>query len=77
MSHGPEVVAHFIDAALDREIAFTSLRYQVGAVSAADAYHRISGRLGTATVKHGPRFTNRITALRYAQRGRDRASPGC
>jgi thiamine pyrophosphate-dependent acetolactate synthase large subunit-like protein len=60
--------AYFIDAALDLEVTYTSLRHEAGAVCAADAYHRISGRLGVATVTYGPGFTNTLTALTEAQR---------
>lgn len=40
------------------------------AVSAADAFSRVSGRLGVASVTHGPGLTNAITALHEAARAR-------
>jgi acetolactate synthase-1/2/3 large subunit len=40
------------------------------AVMAAFGYAHVSGRLGAATVTHGPGLTNTVTALIEAQRGR-------
>lgn len=40
------------------------------AVLAAIGYAQVSGRLGVATVTHGPGLTNTVTALLEAQRGR-------
>src|SRR6185437_14125261 len=36
---------------------------EAGAVVAADAYHRASGRLAVATATYGAGFTNMLTAL--------------
>jgi acetolactate synthase-1/2/3 large subunit len=41
-----------------------------GAVMAAFGYAQVSGKLGAATVTHGPGLTNTVTALVEAQRGR-------
>src|SRR5258706_2494073 len=41
-----------------------------GAVLAALGYAQVSGRLGVATVTHGPGLTNTVTALVEAQRAR-------
>jgi len=42
--------------------------HEAGAVAMADAYARMTGGPGVATVTHGPGFTNAITALLEAQR---------
>lgn len=42
---------------------FYSMSNEAGAVLAANGYARTSGRVGTATVTHGPALTNTITAL--------------
>lgn len=42
--------------------------HEASAVTMADTYARMTGRLGVATVTHGPGFTNAITALLEAQR---------
>ncbi|RFA08982.1 hypothetical protein B7R54_06915 [Subtercola boreus] len=46
------------------------LRHENGAIGAADGYARSTGRVGWATVTQGPGFTNTITALLTASRGR-------
>jgi thiamine pyrophosphate-dependent acetolactate synthase large subunit-like protein len=46
------------------------LRHENGAVGAADGYARATGRIGWCTVTQGPGFTNTITALLTADRGR-------
>ncbi|MBB5167833.1 thiamine pyrophosphate-binding protein [Mycobacterium sp. AZCC_0083] len=43
---------------------------EAGAVMAAFGYAQVSGKLGAATVTHGPGLTNTLTALIEAQRGR-------
>ncbi|MGV9852469.1 thiamine pyrophosphate-binding protein [Streptomyces sp. NPDC003442] len=42
---------------------FVSMANEAGAVLAANGYARTSGRLGVATVTHGPALTNTVTAL--------------
>lgn len=42
---------------------FYSMSNEAGAVLAANGYARTSGKLGVATVTHGPALTNMITAL--------------
>jgi thiamine pyrophosphate-dependent acetolactate synthase large subunit-like protein len=39
------------------------MRHEAGAVVAADAFHRASGRLAAATATYGAGFTNTLTAL--------------
>jgi acetolactate synthase-1/2/3 large subunit len=43
---------------------------EAGAVMAAFGYAQVAGKLGAATVTHGPGLTNAVTALVEAQRGR-------
>ena len=59
--------AYFLDA-LEREAAvpYTAMRHEAGAVVAADAYYRASGRLAAATATYGAGFTNTLTALAEA-----------
>lgn len=58
--------AHLLDAFPDSGIAFTAVRHEAGAVAAADAYTRVSGRLAIATTTYGAGFTNTLTALAEA-----------
>lgn len=57
---------------LQREhgVRYLAARREDAAVAMADGYARASGRLGVATVTHGPGFTNTITALTEAARAR-------
>ncbi|MET0736502.1 MAG: thiamine pyrophosphate-binding protein [Microbacterium sp.] len=59
--------AWFLDA-LERATpaTYTAVRHEAGAVVAADAYHRASGRLAAATATYGAGFTNTLTALAEA-----------
>jgi thiamine pyrophosphate-dependent acetolactate synthase large subunit-like protein len=59
--------AYFLDA-LERETdaEYTALRHEAGAVVAADAHFRASGRLAAATATYGAGFTNTLTALAEA-----------
>lgn len=59
--------AWFLDA-LERQTSatYTPVRHEAGAVVAADAYHRASGRLAAATATYGAGFTNTLTALAEA-----------
>jgi len=45
-------------------------RHETPAVSMADGYARVSGRLGVATVTQGPGVTNSLTALTEAVKGK-------
>ncbi|MCR2801801.1 thiamine pyrophosphate-binding protein [Microbacterium sp. zg-Y818] len=59
--------AWFLDAIVrDTDASFTAVRHEAGAVVAADAYHRASGRLAAATATYGAGFTNTLTALAEA-----------
>lgn len=59
--------AYFLDA-LERQTAadYTPVRHEAGAVVAADAYFRASGRIAAATTTYGAGFTNTLTALAEA-----------
>jgi thiamine pyrophosphate-dependent acetolactate synthase large subunit-like protein len=51
-------------------VRYLAARREDGAVAMADGYARASGRLGVATVTHGPGLTNTVTALTEAVRAR-------
>lgn len=59
--------AWFLDA-LERHsrARFTAVRHEQGAVVAADAHYRASGRIAAATATYGAGFTNTLTALAEA-----------
>lgn len=63
--------AYFLDA-VERTggVPYTAVRHESGAVVAADAYHRVSGRLAAATTTYGAGFTNTLTALAEAVQAR-------
>jgi thiamine pyrophosphate-dependent acetolactate synthase large subunit-like protein len=50
--------------------AFYPARHEAGAVSMADAWARVTGRVGVATVHQGPGLTNTLTALGEATKSR-------
>jgi thiamine pyrophosphate-dependent acetolactate synthase large subunit-like protein len=49
---------------------FVAARHENGALCMADAYARVSGRLGLATVHQGPGLTNAMTGLTEAAKAR-------
>ncbi|MGD6979954.1 MULTISPECIES: thiamine pyrophosphate-binding protein [Citricoccus] len=55
--------AHLISELTSTGFPFVTVRHEAGAVAAADAAFRASGRLATATVTYGAGFTNTLTAL--------------
>ncbi|MBS1697905.1 MAG: thiamine pyrophosphate-binding protein [Actinobacteria bacterium] len=56
--------AYFLDAIEKQtDAAFTAVRHEQGAVVAADAHFRASGRIAAATSTYGAGFTNTLTAL--------------
>ncbi|MGP6170949.1 thiamine pyrophosphate-binding protein [Microbacterium sp. A204] len=63
--------AYFLDA-LERETTagFTAVRHEQGAVVAADAHYRASGRVASGTATYGAGFTNTLTALAEAVQAR-------
>ena len=62
--------AYFIDAIERLGLRYTPLRHEAGAVVAADAYFRASGRLAVATTTYGAGFTNALTALAESAQAR-------
>ena len=52
------------------DIAYYASRHEAGAVSMADAYARVTGKLGVCTVHQGPGVTNTLTALAEAVKNR-------
>jgi acetolactate synthase-1/2/3 large subunit len=62
--------AHFLDAAVRSGFGFTAVRHESAAVSAADAYYRITGKLAIATTTYGAGFSNAITPLAEAAKAR-------
>lgn len=59
--------AYFLDALLrETDASYTAVRHEAGAVVAADAHFRASGRIAAATATYGAGFTNTLTALAEA-----------
>lgn len=58
------------EAMVRRGVRFVGARHECAAVSMADAYARVSGRVGVATVHQGPGLTNATTALAEAAKAR-------
>jgi thiamine pyrophosphate-dependent acetolactate synthase large subunit-like protein len=63
--------AYFLDALLrDTRATYTAVRHEAGAVVAADAHFRVSGRIAAATTTYGAGFTNTLTALAESAQAR-------
>lgn len=62
--------AHFLDAAVRTGFRFTAVRHESAAVTAADAYFRISGKPAIATTTYGAGYSNAITPLAEAAKAR-------
>ena len=63
--------AYFLDALLRQtDAVYTAVRHEAGAVAAADAHFRTSGRLAAATTTDGAGFTNTLNALAEAAQAR-------
>ncbi|GAB3608303.1 thiamine pyrophosphate-binding protein [Humibacter ginsengiterrae] len=59
--------AYFLDAlARQTDVRYTPVRHEAGAVVAADAHFRASGRIAAGTTTYGAGFTNTLTALAEA-----------
>lgn len=59
--------AYFLDAIeTQADASFTAVRHEQGAVVAADAHFRASGRIAAGTSTYGAGFTNTLTALAEA-----------
>ena len=64
---GPLIVA-----TSERGIRYIFARHENQAVAMADGYSRATGRIGVVTVTGGPGFSNAITAINSAHRGKSR-----
>lgn len=62
--------AHLIDAFGQLGVQLREVRHEAGAVAAADAYTRVSGRIAVATATYGAGFSNTLTALAEAAQAR-------
>lgn len=63
--------AWFLDAVVRRgAIGLTAVRHEAGAIAAADAHHRASGRMALASVTYGAGFANAVTPLAEAAMAR-------
>ncbi|KWR69724.1 thiamine pyrophosphate-binding protein [Arthrobacter sp. W1] len=62
--------AHFLDSAVRAGFDYTAVRHESAAVSAADAYFRISNKLAIASTTYGAGYTNTTTALAEAAAAR-------
>jgi hypothetical protein len=58
------------NALRDAGVDFVHARHECAAVSMADAYARVTGRVGVATVHQGPGLTNALTGLTEAAKAR-------
>ncbi len=58
------------NALVARGAHFVASRHETAAVTMADAYARVSGRLGVCTVHQGPGLTNALTGLTEAAKSR-------
>ena len=61
---------HLANAMRASGVRFIAARHETGVVTMADAYSRVSGRLGVATVHQGPGVTNALTGLTEAAKSR-------
>jgi thiamine pyrophosphate-dependent acetolactate synthase large subunit-like protein len=57
-------------ALVESGAAFVAARHETAAVTMADAWARVTGEVGVATVHQGPGFTNALTALAEAAKSR-------
>jgi acetolactate synthase-1/2/3 large subunit len=61
---------HLTNALRAAGVAFVAARHEGGAAVMADAYARVSGRLGVLTVHQGPGLTNALTGITEAAKSR-------
>jgi thiamine pyrophosphate-dependent acetolactate synthase large subunit-like protein len=57
-------------ALIDRGVRFVHARHEGGAICMADAYARVSGRVGVCSVHQGPGLTNAMTGIAEAAKSR-------
>ena len=58
------------NALVEHGATFLASRHEGGAITMADAYARVSGRVGVCTVHQGPGLTNAMTGLTEAAKSR-------
>src|SRR3954464_11887663 len=58
------------NALRDTGVPFHASRHECGAISMADGYARVSGRLAVCSVHQGPGLTNAVTGLTEAAKAR-------
>lgn len=61
---------HLTNALAQAGATFTAARHEGGAATMADAYARMSGRVGVVTVHQGPGLTNAMTGITEAAKSR-------
>jgi thiamine pyrophosphate-dependent acetolactate synthase large subunit-like protein len=61
---------HVTNALVAQGARFVAARHEGGAATMADAYARVSGRLGVLSVHQGPGLTNAITGITEAAKSR-------
>src|ERR671916_2118898 len=58
------------NALVEHGATFLAARHEGGAISMADGYARVSGRVGVCSVHQGPGLTNMMTGLSEAAKSR-------
>jgi thiamine pyrophosphate-dependent acetolactate synthase large subunit-like protein len=61
---------HVTNALVAHGVRFVATRHEAGAATAADAYARVSGRVGVVTVHQGCGLTNAMTGITEAAKSR-------
>jgi thiamine pyrophosphate-dependent acetolactate synthase large subunit-like protein len=61
---------HVTNALVEHGARFVATRHEAGAATAADAYARVSGRVGVVTVHQGCGLTNAMTGITEAAKSR-------
>lgn len=61
---------HLTNALVEHGVRFVAARHEGGAATMADAYARMSGRVGVLSVHQGPGLTNAMTGLAEAAKSR-------
>jgi acetolactate synthase I/II/III large subunit len=61
---------HVTNAMIAGGASYVAARHEAGATTMADAYARMSGRLGVVTVHQGPGLTNAMTGITEAAKSR-------
>ncbi|HEY6745768.1 MAG TPA: thiamine pyrophosphate-binding protein [Mycobacteriales bacterium] len=61
---------HVTNAMVAAGAPYVAARHEAGAATMADAYARVSGRLGVVTVHQGPGLTNALTGITEAAKSR-------